>query len=249
MTAGASIDGGGAYVPGSGPDPGPYGSPGHPQPYGGHGQPAQPAGAGPGSSYPTPAPYAPNLPYVPNAPYSSRAPQVSAAPNSPYPAMPPYASPGQRPFGGGYPAPLEAPGVGPVVAFTALFGLWGAISAWRRARRAEAAGLPGGRYWTAFGVTLVVSWVVWTIVGVALAVVVPSPTSPVSATWLQDSIVREGDFKDGSGAAATVRSALCTAGDVDADGAGAYRCLVDFGDGQRQSYEVTVDANGRWVTD
>lgn len=234
MTAGASTAGGSGYVPQGGPDG---------QPYGGHDRPVPARATDPGAARPA------AWPHLPNPPYTSYAPLSAYAPNSSFAA--PHAAPGQPPAGG-YRAAAHAPGVGPVVACTAVFGVAGAISAWRRASRAEAAGLPGGRYWKAFAVTLAVSWVCWTLVGALLASSSWLPRSSpagVSTTSLEDSIVRDGDFTDPFGAAAVVQSALCTAGEVDAGGAGAYRCLVGFAGGRSESYQVTVDANGGWVVD
>jgi hypothetical protein len=47
-----------------------------------------------------------------------------------------------------------------VVACTPFFGPFGAISAVRRAERARAVGDSTGKYWIAFGGTLVAGWVV-----------------------------------------------------------------------------------------
>src|SRR5690348_8488761 len=52
----------------------------------------------------------------------------------------------------------------PVVAFTFFFSLLGAISAARRAGKAQRTGHPGHPYWIAFGATLVVGFVIWTAV-------------------------------------------------------------------------------------
>jgi hypothetical protein len=74
------------------------------------------------------------------------------------------ANPGGRSFAPSRPhraAGTRAPGVGPVVAFTFFFGLFGVISAARRANRARLIGAPAGPYWTAFAVTTVVTWVLW----------------------------------------------------------------------------------------
>jgi hypothetical protein len=150
---------------------------------------------------------------------------------------------GQQPAYGMY-APAPPPAVGPVVAFTALFGIFGAISASNRAKRAAASGASTSGYWVAFGVTLVVSWIFWTAVFAAVSAANPA----VDSASLEQSIVRDGDFTSDAGPA-TVTQALCTPSSVDSDGAGIYRCMVDFGDGTRTSYEVTVDAGGTWVTE
>lgn len=75
-------------------------------------------------------------------------------PASAYPA-PGYAQPG-------YPSvpQIKVPGIGPVIAFTAIFGVFGAISAARRSGKAKAAGVSGSKYWTAFGITFLAVWAV-----------------------------------------------------------------------------------------
>ena len=52
--------------------------------------------------------------------------------------------------------------------FTLLFGVFGLISANRRAKRAEAVGDSPGRYWAAFGVTLSIGGVVGAIASILL---------------------------------------------------------------------------------
>jgi hypothetical protein len=67
------------------------------------------------------------------------------------------------PTGGGAPsAPAGGgPGIGMVIAVTAIFGLFGMIPASRRAKKAQALGLSGGKYWKAFGITLAASTVLY----------------------------------------------------------------------------------------
>ncbi|MGX6606452.1 hypothetical protein ACWKSP_30640 [Micromonosporaceae bacterium Da 78-11] len=51
------------------------------------------------------------------------------------------------------------PGVAPVVVITFFFGIFGAIPAALRARRARALDAPDRVYWVAFAATLAASWV------------------------------------------------------------------------------------------
>lgn len=175
---------------------------------------------------------------------------VSQTPQHPPAGMPfpayvggpgmPYPSQDQQQLGWERP-----PGIGPVIVFTALFGFFGAISAARRSARARALGAPGQRYWIAFAGTLAGCWVL----GLTLAVVMLSAFSSVSsASTLEREIVTNGDFTDGTDKA-TPKAATCAALQVDSDGAGTYRCMVDFAEGVRTSYEVTVSPDGTWVTD
>ncbi|WP_433795057.1 hypothetical protein [Actinoplanes sp. CA-252034] len=102
-------------------------------------------------------------------------------PTTPYPQQP----------AGAYPPPPQAypsvpqfkvPGVGPVVAFTAIFGLFGAISAARRSSKARNAGFPTNKYWVTFGITLAVVWAVGGIIGAMTSMgAAKSATQPVTA--------------------------------------------------------------------
>jgi len=148
---------------------------------------------------------------------------------------------GPQPYAYG-PVGQARDGITPVIVITALFGIFGAIPAWRRAKRAQAAGMPGGRYWLTFAATFVVSWVFWTVVFAAV-----NDSARVDSTWLESSIVNDGRFESAGGAPETVKSAYCSADSVDSYGAGTYQCVVDFGDDARRAYEVTVEANGKWV--
>lgn len=60
--------------------------------------------------------------------------------------------------------PATPPGLGWTVAITALFGLWGVLPAMLHSNRAQALGAPGGRYFKAFGLTLLVPAATWTVV-------------------------------------------------------------------------------------
>jgi hypothetical protein len=43
--------------------------------------------------------------------------------------------------------------------------------------------------------------------------------------------------------------ASCVAMSVDDAGVGTYRCIVDYDDDSRLSYQVTMGADGKWVSD
>jgi hypothetical protein len=175
-------------------------------------------------------------------PYATPPFPVEPALAGPY-AAPALAGPGEAP------AP-PVPSAWPVAAFTFFFGVFGAISAARRARRARALGLPTGRYWGAFAGALAVSWLLGLVFAVVLLVASAGGTGPVTdAQELASSIVQEGDFRDGAGTSSVAQDATCAEVRVAADGSGTYRCLVDFMDGSRRSYSVTVGSDGNWVTD
>jgi len=166
-----------------------------------------------------------------------------------------YPGPGLAP--GGYPPPVpfgpagaaagQAPGVGPVVAFTFFFGIFGAISAARRYKRAQAAGISGRRYWIAFAITLVAAWVVGVIIVVAVAVASSAGRATVSSASLERSIVANSDFTTPEGTAVRAESATCTPGVVDNAGAGTYTCMINFAGNGSVNYQVTLDTDGKWV--
>jgi hypothetical protein len=181
-------------------------------------------------------------------------PGVAAAPGA-YPGQGYPAAPGGYPGMPGYgqqfdylAAPIKLPAVWPVVGFTFLLWPVGAVSAARRAKRAKAAGVSGSRYWIAFVATIVVTWAAAFAIGVAMGIAQAATEPAITSGWLEASIVEHGDFKDKSGKAIKASAATCTAFKVDGDGAGSYRCMIDFSNKTRQTFEVTVDGTGRWVT-
>jgi hypothetical protein len=86
-------------------------------------------------------------------------PQIGYRPPADDPAL--YAVPGYlMPYGPPGGGSGRGPGVGPVIGWTLISGPFGAISAARRSDRARAAGDTTGKYWLAFGGTLVAGWVI-----------------------------------------------------------------------------------------
>jgi hypothetical protein len=195
----------------------------------------------------------------------------------PPPGMPPLAPPGPATTPYGYspdsyraPAPAYPPGyapppvylatpgqfrdedppsVWPVVLFTVLFGVFGAISAGRRARRAKAMGASQGRYWGVFGgilggqvVLSLIAFVMLVLLGVSV-----SASSVMTPDRLADRIVAQGQFRTADGQTLTPSGAQCAATEVDIRGVGDYRCVVDFDASTQKSYTVTVGPGGRWV--
>jgi hypothetical protein len=67
---------------------------------------------------------------------------------------------------------------------------------------------------------------------------ITTSSGQVTSASLEASIVKDGDFKNGAGQSARATAATCTAAVVDSDGAGTYRCMVDFADNDRMSYNV-----------
>ncbi|MEV8504944.1 hypothetical protein AB0368_08950 [Actinoplanes sp. NPDC051475] len=139
----------------------------------------------------------------------------------------------------------KLPGVGGVIVGTAFLGVFGAFFAASKARYAASVGASGKKYWIAFAVTL---GIVWTL-GMISVLTSDHGGRGVTPDKLEKAVITQGDFRNDDGTTVAVKDAACTASKVDAAGAGTYRCMVDFEDGEQVSYGVTVDSNGRWVTD
>jgi hypothetical protein len=181
------------------------------------------------------------------------------APQDAYPdprlALPPDELPGYlRP----YPPPEgfsgRGPRVAPVVLCTLLFGVFGSISAARRARRAEVVGDSPGKYWTAFGVTLTIGWVVGAIAAIlflATAGFFPAAESTatgsppaITAAEVSQSMVEGGTYAGKGGKQVRIKAATCAATSVDAHGAGTYRCSVALTDSTKVTLSIRADASG-----
>ena len=185
--------------------------------------------------------------------YPAAGPPVAVA----YPPMPAYS-----PYGNPLPpatAAALAPGVGAVVAFTLLSGVFGCISAGNRAGKARALGLPGTKYWVAFGATLAGVWMLLAtlILAIFMAITgstvtsgtgsVDSGATVMTVPALEQKVTTEGfTYEDGS--AVPTDSVICTAGiSVDARGVGSYSCIVDFTNGAAITYTVDVYSDGDWA--
>ncbi|XVU29301.1 hypothetical protein ACQPZJ_20195 [Actinoplanes sp. CA-054009] len=171
-----------------------------------------------------------------------------------YPAYPGYT--GQTPYPpAGYGQPYgparsvmsvgEAPGLGWVIVVTALFGVFGALVAASKAKKAAAVGVSAKRYWITFGVTLAASWAL-TIVAIVIAVAVAVSGDRVTAASLEKSIVSTTEVTTPQGKVVRATDASCVASSVDSQGIGTYDCLVDFDNGMQMSYDVTADERS-WV--
>ncbi|WP_305789410.1 hypothetical protein [Symbioplanes lichenis] len=205
-----------------------------------HQQPAYPQQP---SMYPTAPPWATAAP----APAPYEAPQQ--APVN-YPATPP------APQVGGllvpYPeeirtaARAEAPRLWPVAAFTFFFGVFGAISARRRADRARRGGNRSTPYWIAFAVTLVGAWFVWGVI--ALTVVTPAVDGAIEAHKV--SVLEHNVISDGQLAKAniTATAADCqAAGDKNTDGTRDYLCQLTLKNGEKGQLTITANPDATWT--
>lgn len=187
----------------------------------------------PSTAYPTAPPWAP-----------PPAPQDEAAPH-----LVPYTPHGQLIV----PFPEEMlnasrakpPAWWPVIAWTFFFGIFGVVSAARRAAMARRGRNSPAPYWVAWGATAAVLTVTGAIVA---AVGVPAALQYREDTLtrtVQANLVRDGELAKTAGLTAT--AADCRpVGLRDSDGMRTYECLVQLEDGRSGSMTVTADADGVW---
>jgi hypothetical protein len=207
-----------------------------------------------------------------HAPYgpSTAAPPDYAqhSPNPAYPTAPPWASPpapadepappSDAPFrqhgqlivpfpeemhNASRPAP---PSWWPVVAWTALLGVLGIVSASRRAGQARRGRNSPAPYWVAWGATMAVVSVVGVIV---LAAGVPAflDYREGVATKAVESALKNGEQLTES-AGVTASSATCEpVGARDAGGTRRYDCTLALDDGRTGTLAITADPDGNWT--
>ncbi|MEV4707946.1 hypothetical protein [Actinoplanes sp. NPDC049316] len=223
--------------------------------------------------YAAPAGHAAPAGQATQAGHAGYAPQATAAatypPPAAYPMAPPWAtqSPTPESFAPEVPAPVVAPQVGgllvpypeemqnapqaqapalwPVAVFTFMFGIFGAISAARRADQARRGRNSAAPYWVTFVVTLVAGSFFWIVSGVAVG-------APAAAEYREGRIVEaleKNVVGDGQLAKANVSAtdAQCrAAGDRRDDGTRDYLCQLTLGDGRTGQVMVTADKDGGW---
>jgi hypothetical protein len=133
----------------------------------------------------------------------------------------------------------------PVAVWTLLLGLFGALSAARRAGVARTAGAPTGRYWAVFFGTFVPVAAVWAVLGSAVLI-------PAFVDYRRAAMVRnlESSIVAGSGAQGiTLTSATCEVITMSTtDGSGTFRCAVTA-EGKNATLDVTARSDGTWTAD
>ena len=178
----------------------------------------------PGGGYPTAPPWA--------TPTPSPAPQYGPEPHTrhgqlmvPYPEL-------MR----GVSAPT-APSWGPVVVWTFFFGIFGAISAARRADRAARSRNARYPYWVAFGITLVI--------GVVLSAIAVATAVPVYLNFRDHAVtkaVQSSMAGQPAGArGVTVTRATCTPLDAERNGTRTYTCSLVLSNGRTSTLKVVAD--------
>jgi hypothetical protein len=206
----------------------------------------------------TQLPYPPPQQQPPAPAYSTAPPWATPAPAAPdatagRPGMSPWGAPttehGQLlvPF----PEELqnaaraEPPSWIPVVVWTALFGVFGAIAAAKRAEMARRGRNSPAPFWIAFGVTMVVS--------ALLAAATVTVGLPVYLEQREQAMTRQvqSAMVEGPQIATMLRSPATSAsceplGDR-LDGVRPYSCVVALQDGRSVTMRVEGSADGKWT--
>jgi hypothetical protein len=199
--------------------------------------PYQPTPPQPPDSYPTAPPWAPVAPPVVPEQVGAGQPGWGGVPYTPHGQLmvkyPQAMQDASRP---------KAPAVWPVVIFTLLFGLFGAISAARRAGRSRNARAP---YWIAFGATAVTGAVGWAVLTSIAVPVYLAVWESARTELVQDNLVHDGTIKTPTGT--TVRGATCEPTSPRAsNGFRAYSCVVTLSDGRSVTKKIVANRKGAW---
>jgi hypothetical protein len=128
-------------------------------------------------------------------------------------------------------------------------GLFGAIAAKRRAKRAKRDGNPRYPYWLAFGLTLVAASVPGLYaVGVTAGIVQANVVEPRVERTVEQSLVHSG--RVGVPAGVTVLSAACDPiGERSTTGGlRDYTCLIALSSGRSGSVRLKADREGNWTS-
>lgn len=199
-------------------------------------------------------PYPPHqpapAPAYPTAPPWAAAPPA-AVPQQPVPgAVTPYGAPYGQHGGLLVPYPEEMadaarprpPSWWPVVGWTLLLGVLGAVAASRRAARARRGRNSPAPYWVAWGVTMAA--------GVALAGAVAAVGVPAYLEYREAAVTKvvQEKIRADARAGTAVTSVTCEPlGPRDAAGDRPYDCLLTLEDGRSGAVTVTADSDGDWT--
>jgi hypothetical protein len=140
----------------------------------------------------------------------------------------------------------DPPAFWPVAPFTFLFLIPGIVSAARRGGTARRARHSAAPYWVTFGVSVVASWFLWSVL---IAVGVPAALAAYENSVtdrVQDAIVHDGHLAQS--AHVTARAAACDpAGPRRPDGRRPYECVLTLGDASTGTLTVLADRDGHWT--
>ncbi|HET6531585.1 MAG TPA: hypothetical protein VFH03_13390 [Actinoplanes sp.] len=199
----------------------------------------------PAPAYPTAPPWATATPADPALP----PPAEEAVPDGLTPWGAPYEEHGQLLVP--YPeemhraARAEPPSWWPVVGWTALFGVLGAIAAVRRSGQARRGRNSPAPYWVAFALTLAVMTV---LSGIVAAVGVPAYLAARESAVtkvVQENIRTDGQLEQALHT--TARTATCEPISERTGGQRRYSCVVSLADGRTGTLTVTGDRDGNWT--
>jgi hypothetical protein len=137
----------------------------------------------------------------------------------------------------------EAPAVWPVVLFTLLMIIPGAVSAQRRARQAEEAGRSVRPYYLAFGLVAVVSFLIGLI---PTSFVYVEVRESALTKLVQSNIVSDGKLRASTGLTVTKAKCAPTAARAE-NGRRPYVCEVNVSDGRYGTLNVVADGDGNWT--
>jgi hypothetical protein len=140
----------------------------------------------------------------------------------------------------------KPPAVWPVALLTFLFLIPGILSAARRATRARRGRSSPAPYWIAFGVSVVASWFVWSVVVAAAVPATLAAYEHVVTDRVESAIVHDGQLTKATGV--TVRAAACEpSGPRAADGRRPYDCLLTLTGTNTGTLRVVADREGHWT--
>jgi hypothetical protein len=186
----------------------------------------------PSTAYPTAPPWAP----------------PPAAPDEAAPYEVPYAPHGQLIV----PFPEEMlnasrskpPAWWPVIGWTFFFGIFGVVSAARRAAIARRGRNSPAPYWVAWGATAAVLTLTGAVVAAVGVPALQQYREETVTRAVQTNLIRDGELQT---AGLTATAANCRPiGSRGADGMRTYECLVQLEDGRSGSMTVTAGTDGAW---
>jgi hypothetical protein len=191
--------------------------------------------------------------------------QQQSPPAATYPTAPPWAAAAPGPAPAEAPLPpygqllvpfpeemqnasrAKAPAWWPIVLWTMISGLFGLISAARRAGQARRNRNSPAPYWIAWAVSFVAAVLLWNVIIVPAVVTLWGDVREGSRTEaLQNNIVKDGQLQSSS--RLTAVSARCEpTADRAGDGLRRYTCLLKLDDGRTGTLDVKADPDGTWT--
>ena len=198
---------------------------------------------------------APNPPQYPTTPPWATPPAEQAGPpTAEHPPMTPWGAPytehGQLLVP--YPEELanasraQAPPWWPVVLWTMFFGIFGTISAARRAEQARRGRNSPVPYWIAFGVTMVLGAALSAAAWVVAVPVLQDRYESGVTRLVEEQIRTDADLPRALGSDAT--AVVCVPTGDRVDGERMYSCTLTLADGRSATLSVTSDTDGNWGT-